>query len=56
RAANCLVNENYIAKVADFGLAKMVDEGIYEGGENCKFPVKWTAPEGLSSKTFTVKS
>ena len=34
RAANCLVNENYIAKVADFGLAKMVDEGIYEGGES----------------------
>ena len=33
RAANILVAENFVVKVADFGLARMLD-GIYEGEDD----------------------
>ncbi|ESN93057.1 hypothetical protein HELRODRAFT_69263 [Helobdella robusta] len=56
RAANVLVAGNNVVKVADFGLAKQVEEGVYEGSEVSRFPVKWTAPEGLRFMLFTVKS
>lgn len=42
-ARNILINEEYVAKVSDFGLAREASFN-QEGG---KFPVKWTAPEAL---------
>ncbi|XP_046562726.1 tyrosine-protein kinase SRK2-like [Haliotis rubra] len=57
RAANILVGEHHDVKVADFGLARILqDEDIYEATENTKFPIKWTAPEAALERKFSVKS
>jgi len=55
-ARNILVSENLICKVADFGLARIIDEDIYEAHTGAKFPIKWTAPEAAMYSRFTIKS
>ena len=55
-ARNVLVSENLICKVADFGLARVIDGGIYEAYTGAKFPIKWTAPEAAMYGHFTIKS
>ena len=55
-ARNILVGENLICKVADFGLARVIDEDIYEAHTGAKFPIKWTAPEAAMDSRFTIKS
>ena len=48
-ARNCLVGENHIVKVADFGLARLIRiDDTYTAHPGAKFPIKWTAPEGLA--------
>ncbi|XP_076462223.1 tyrosine-protein kinase Yes-like [Babylonia areolata] len=57
RAANILVGEHHDVKVADFGLARILqEEDIYTATENTKFPIKWTAPEAALERKFSVKS
>lgn len=57
RAANILVGEHHDVKVADFGLARILqEEDIYEATENTKFPIKWTAPEAALERRFSIKS
>ncbi|KAI8774249.1 tyrosine-protein kinase SRK2 [Biomphalaria glabrata] len=57
RAANILVGEHYDVKVADFGLARILEaDDIYEANENAKFPIKWTAPEAALERKFSIKS
>ena len=53
---NILVGENLICKVADFGLARVINEDIYEAHTGAKFPIKWTAPEAAMYSHFTIKS
>ncbi|CAG5897171.1 unnamed protein product [Menidia menidia] len=53
RAANVLVSESLLCKIADFGLARVDD---YVAGEGAKFPIKWTAPEAINYGSFTIKS
>ena len=55
RAANMLVGENEIVKVADFGLARVIVDGEYVA-TGVKFPVKWTAPEAINQHIFTTRS
>ena len=55
-ARNILVGEHLICKVADFGLARVIDEDIYEAHTGAKFPIKWTAPEAAMYNRFTIKS
>ena len=55
-ARNILVGEHRICKVADFGLARIIDEEIYEAKLGAKFPIKWTAPEAAMYSRFTIKS
>ena len=55
-ARNILVGEHMICKVADFGLARIIDEDIYEAHTGAKFPIKWTAPEAALYNRFTIKS
>ncbi len=51
-AKNVLVTDNMVCKVADHGIARLLDhdEGIM------KFPIKWTAPEAAMFNRFTTKS
>uniref|UniRef100_A0A183C8P9 non-specific protein-tyrosine kinase n=1 Tax=Globodera pallida TaxID=36090 RepID=A0A183C8P9_GLOPA len=56
-ARNCLVGDDNVVKVADFGLARfMRTEDTYTAHAGAKFPIKWTAPEGLAYNTFSTKS
>ncbi|KAL6096040.1 blk [Pungitius sinensis] len=55
RAANILVSDTLTCKVADFGLARII-ETEYIAQEGAKFPIKWTAPEAINFGTFTIKS
>ena len=55
-ARNILVGDHMICKVADFGLARVIDEDIYEAHTGAKFPIKWTAPEAALYNRFTIKS
>ncbi|CAI4228791.1 unnamed protein product [Auanema sp. JU1783] len=55
-ARNCLVGNENIVKVADFGLARFMREDTYTAHAGAKFPIKWTAPEGLAFNTFSTKS
>ncbi|XP_061792317.1 tyrosine-protein kinase Lyn isoform X3 [Nerophis lumbriciformis] len=56
RAANVLVSENLLCKIADFGLARIISDNEYIAREGAKFPIKWTAPEAISYSCFTIKS
>uniref|UniRef100_A0A3Q3IND1 Tyrosine-protein kinase n=1 Tax=Monopterus albus TaxID=43700 RepID=A0A3Q3IND1_MONAL len=56
-ARNCLVAENNVVKISDFGMSRQQDDGVYsaEGGLK-QVPVKWTAPEALNYGRFTTES
>ncbi|XP_059425018.1 megakaryocyte-associated tyrosine-protein kinase isoform X1 [Carassius carassius] len=49
---NILVSEDSVAKISDFGLAKVSSTAT----DNSKLPVKWTAPEALKNKKFSTQS
>uniref|UniRef100_A0A671KEG1 non-specific protein-tyrosine kinase n=1 Tax=Sinocyclocheilus anshuiensis TaxID=1608454 RepID=A0A671KEG1_9TELE len=50
-ARNVLVGDNNVCKVADFGLARVIQTVALKW-----FPVKWTAPEAIHENKFTIKS
>uniref|UniRef100_A0A672IE51 Tyrosine-protein kinase n=1 Tax=Salarias fasciatus TaxID=181472 RepID=A0A672IE51_SALFA len=56
RAANILVNKSLVCKIADFGLARIIEDNEYTAREGAKFPIKWTAPEAINYGSFTIKS
>nr|XP_002126540.1 tyrosine-protein kinase Fgr-like [Ciona intestinalis] len=56
RAANILVGKNQVCKVADFGLARLIEDDEYNAQQGSKFPIKWTAPEAATHGRFTIKS
>lgn len=55
-ARNVLVGDNNICKVADFGLARMIEDTEYTARQGAKFPIKWTSPEAALYGKFTIKS
>jgi serine/threonine protein kinase len=45
-ARNCLVGDNHVVKVGDFGLARLVKcEDHYTAKHGAKFPIKWTGKQ-----------
>uniref|UniRef100_A0A7N6ATU8 Tyrosine-protein kinase n=1 Tax=Anabas testudineus TaxID=64144 RepID=A0A7N6ATU8_ANATE len=56
-ARNCLVGEQNVVKISDFGMSRQQDDGVYsaEGGLR-QIPVKWTAPEALNYGRYTTDS
>ncbi|KAM9764583.1 tyrosine-protein kinase Fes/Fps isoform 2-T2 [Menidia menidia] len=56
-ARNCLVAEQKVVKISDFGMSRQQDDGVYsaEGGLR-QIPVKWTAPEALNFGRYTTQS
>ncbi|GCC23622.1 hypothetical protein chiPu_0002020 [Chiloscyllium punctatum] len=57
-ARNILVNGNFVCKVSDFGLSRVLEddpEAAYttRGG---KIPIRWTAPEAIAYRKFTSAS
>uniref|UniRef100_A0A8C3QTN4 Tyrosine-protein kinase n=1 Tax=Cyanoderma ruficeps TaxID=181631 RepID=A0A8C3QTN4_9PASS len=56
RAANILVSAMLVCKIADFGLARVIEDTEYTAQEGAKFPIKWTAPEAINYGSFTIKS
>ncbi|XP_075553638.1 hepatocyte growth factor receptor-like [Dermacentor variabilis] len=57
-ARNCMLSEDFIVRVADFGLSRDVYEKDYYSGDNkkTKLPVKWMAPESLEKGIYTHKT
>lgn len=55
-ARNILVGFNNDVKIADFGMAKLIEDNEYVARQGSKFPIKWTAPEAASYGRFTIKS
>ncbi|XP_065209731.1 plexin-A2-like [Planococcus citri] len=56
-ARNILVFDDYILKIADFGLARDTGHAeYYKQKSNGRFPVKWMAPEALTHRRYTTQS
>ncbi|XP_059053619.1 tyrosine-protein kinase Fer isoform X1 [Achroia grisella] len=51
-ARNCLVGEENIVKISDFGMSREEEEYIVSGGMK-QIPIKWTAPEALNFGKYT---
>lgn len=47
-ARNCLVAEQNVVKISDFGMSRQQDDGVYSAEGLKQIPVKWTAPEALN--------
>ncbi|XP_074424267.1 tyrosine-protein kinase Fer-like isoform X5 [Larus michahellis] len=55
-ARNCLVDENNILKISDFGMSRQEDDGVYSSSGLKQIPIKWTAPEALNYGRYTSES
>ena len=55
-ARNVLVGEGKIVKIADFGLARLINDGECCAREGAKFFIKWAAPEAVLYDRFSIKS
>ena len=54
-ARNCLVGEQNVVKVADFGLARYVIDDQYTSNGGAKFPIKWSPPEVINAVCCKIK-
>ncbi|XP_044741041.1 fibroblast growth factor receptor homolog 1-like [Chrysoperla carnea] len=56
-ARNVLVSEDYVMKIADFGLARDIHcNDYYRKTTDGRLPVKWMAPEALFHRLYTTQS
>ena len=45
----------YLSKVADFGLARSIEQGVYKSNTKM-LPVRWTSPECIHYGKYDAKS
>lgn len=56
-ARNVLVSDDFIMKIADFGLARdLHSQDYYRKTTDGRLPVKWMAPESLFDKVYDAQS
>lgn len=56
-ARNVLVSDDYVLKIADFGLARDIHcHDYYRKTTDGRLPVKWMAPEALFHRVYTTQS
>jgi len=56
-ARNVLLGEDYVIKIADFGLARSLNNtDYYQKTTNGRFPVKWVAIEALLDRVYSTQS
>ncbi|XP_057702429.1 tyrosine-protein kinase Fes/Fps isoform X1 [Corythoichthys intestinalis] len=56
-ARNCLVADQRVVKISDFGMSRQQDDGVYSAeGSLRQIPIKWTAPEALNYGRYTTES
>lgn len=54
---NCLINEDMVVKIADFGLShKIYLQDYYKGDENDAIPIRWMPLESILYNKYTVES
>jgi len=56
-ARNVLVGEDYIMKIADFGLARDIyKDEFYLKNTTGLLPIKWMSPESVFDRVYTTSS
>lgn len=54
---NCLIDENMVVKIADFGLShKIYLQDYYKGDENDAIPIRWMPLESILYNKYTLES
>lgn len=54
---NCLVGENLVVKIADFGLSRNIYAAdYYKASENDAIPIRWMPPESIFYNRYTTES
>lgn len=54
---NCLVNDDMVVKIADFGLSqKIYSSDYYKGDEHDAIPIRWMPLEAILLNKYTVES
>ncbi|GIY82248.1 NT-3 growth factor receptor [Caerostris darwini] len=54
---NCLVADNLIVKIGDFGMSRDVySTDYYRVGRHNMLPIRWMAPESILYRKFTIES
>lgn len=54
---NCLVGENLVVKIADFGLSRNIYAAdYYKANENDAIPIRWMPPESIFYNRYTTES
>ena len=55
-ARNCLVDDDLVVKVADFGMSRDVYQADYYKRHGGVIPLRWMAPEAIKDGRYTVES
>ncbi|CAF1043345.1 unnamed protein product [Adineta ricciae] len=55
-ARNCLIDHEDHLKVADFGLTKLTDCGLYKGNAKTIFAIRWSSPEVILNMKYSSRS